>query len=182
MSAKSLMLFGCLGLAAVATALAAPDKQTESVADKLHTPAEGSAERTAILDGLRRHWQTIRNPDDGKTYRGKITFKVSYLKVHNGWAWVYAEPRSSASKERFPENSGFLLQLNAGRWEVMKLPTMDDNGDGAFNPSPADVARIKKMYPTVAGDIMPVEKRHRRSRLVVREPLSCFARHHWHRC
>jgi hypothetical protein len=147
-----------LGLLA-ATAVAAPEKQTKSVTDKLHTPAEGSAEREAVLDGLRRHWQTVRNPDDGKTYRGKITFHVSYLKVHNGWAWVYAEPRSSLPKERFPENSGFLLQLKAGRWEVMKLPPMDDNGDGAFNPSPADFQRIKKIYPSIATDIIPIEKR-----------------------
>jgi hypothetical protein len=151
----------CLGSVALIspTAQALPTKQMEVVADKSHTPVEGSAERVAILDGLRRHWQTTRNPDNGKPYSGKITFKVNHLKAHNGWAWVYAEPRSSLPKEGFPENSGFLLQLKAGRWEVMKLPTMDDNGDGAFNPSPADVARIKKMYPSVATDVIPVEKR-----------------------
>jgi hypothetical protein len=149
MSVKFIILFTCLGVAAVATA----------TADKLHTPAEASAEREAILDGLRKHWQASGNPDDGKTYRGRITFHVNYLKAHNGWAWVYAEPRSSLSKERFPENSGFLLQLKSGRWSVMKLPTMDDNGDGAFNPSPADVARIRKLYPAVAADVIPVEKR-----------------------
>jgi hypothetical protein len=41
----------------------------------------------------------------------------------------------------------------------MKLPPMDDNGDGAFNPSPADLERIKKMYPSIATDVIPVEKR-----------------------
>jgi hypothetical protein len=157
----SLMSLGCLSVLTLIAprTLAAPEKQTAAIADKVHTPAEGSAERTAILDGLRRHWQTTLNPDNGKPYGGKITFRVSYLKVHNGWAWVYAEPRSSLPKEGFPENSGFLLQLKAGRWEVMKLPTMDDNGDGAFNPSPADVARIKKMYPSMAADVIPVETR-----------------------
>jgi hypothetical protein len=160
---KSLLFFGWLSLGVPMLisprALAAPEKQTEAIADKVHTPAEGSAERTAILDGFRRYWHTTRNPDNGKPYQGKITFKVNYLKAHNGWAWVYAEPRSSLPKEGFPENSGFLLQMKAGRWEVMKLPTMDDNGDGAFNPSPADVARIKKMYPSIATDVIPVEKR-----------------------
>ena len=163
MNTKSLMLCGCLCLAVVVlasgTMVAAPTKQADAVADKLHTPAEGSAERAAILEGMRRHWQASRNPDDGKTYRGTITFHVNYLKVHNGWAWVYAEPRSSLPKERFPENSGFLLQLKAERWELMKLPPMDDNGDGAFNPSPGDLVRIKKMYPSIAADIIPVEKR-----------------------
>src|SRR5947207_10822686 len=155
MTAKSLMLFGCLGLGAVAIALAAPEKQTESGADKLHTPAEGSAEREAILDGLRRHWQA----SEGKRYRGRISFHVRYMKAHNGWVWVYADPRSSIATEGFPENSGFLLHSKTGRWEVMKLPPMDDNGDGAFNPSPADLKRISKMYPSVPADIIPVEKR-----------------------
>src|SRR5437016_12827560 len=105
------MLCGCLCLGTIglspAVAVASPTTHAEITADKLHTPPEGSAEQVAILEGLRRHWQTTRNPDDGKTYRGKITFHVTYLKAHNGWAWVYAEPRSSSSKERFPENSGF---------------------------------------------------------------------------
>jgi hypothetical protein len=35
----------------------------------------------------------------------------------------------------------------------------DDNGDGAFGPSPGDLARIEKMYPSIATDIIPVEKR-----------------------
>jgi hypothetical protein len=161
--ARLFILTGCFALVTIvlipATAAAAPTKQTEAVADKLHTPAEGSAEREAILDGLRQHWQASKNPDDGKTYRGKITFRVNYLKVHHGWAWTYAEPRSSIASEGFPENSGFLLQLKAGRWAVMKLPRMDDNGDGAFKPSPADWERIKKMYPSIAPDIIPIEKR-----------------------
>jgi len=142
----------------LALVLATATTQAQPIADKLHTPAEGSAERAAILDGLRRHWQASRNPDNGKTYAGKITFRVNYLKAHNGWAWIYAEPRSSSPKERFPENSGFLLELKAGRWEVRKLPPMDDNGDGAFNPSRGDRDRIKKRYPSVSIDIIPADK------------------------
>jgi hypothetical protein len=151
----------CLGAVVLTPAIttASPSKQPDAVSDKLRTPAEGTDEREGVLDGLRRHWQSARNPDDGRTYRGKITFRVNYLKIHNGWAWVYAEPHSSLPKERFPENSGFLLQLKTGRWDVVKLPPMDDNGDGTFNPSPADLARIRKMYPTVATDVIPVEKR-----------------------
>jgi hypothetical protein len=159
--AKSLLRAVCFGLGAIILpyATSAVAASPERVPDKLHTAAEGSAERTAILDGLRRHWQGTRNPDDGKTYRGKITFRVNYLKVHHGWAWIYAEPRSSLATERFPENSGFLLRLKAGLWEVVKLPRMDDNGDGAFNPSPADLERIRKMYPSIAPDIIPIDKR-----------------------
>jgi hypothetical protein len=160
---RYLILVACWGLGALtlmpAVALASPTKQTEAGADKLHTPAEGSAEREAILDGLRRHWQASRNPDGARGYRGRITFRVSYLKVRNGWAWVNAEPHSTVSKDRFPENSGFLLRLKTGRWQVMKTPPMDDDGDGAFGPSPGDLERIRKMYPSIATDIIPVEKR-----------------------
>lgn len=158
---KCLILAGCWWLGSIVltpvTALASPTKPTETATDKLHAPPEGSAEREAILEGLRRHWQASRTPGGG-TYRGRITFHVSYLKVHKGWAWVNADSRSSLSKEGFPENSGFLLQLQAGRWQVMKTPPMDDNGDGAFGPSPGDLARIRKMYPSIATDVIPVEK------------------------
>jgi hypothetical protein len=49
--------------------------------DQLHTPQRGSAERQAIMDGLREEYKENRDPD-GKPYRGKLTFTVNYLKVH----------------------------------------------------------------------------------------------------
>src|SRR5438045_6534365 len=90
-----LVVGSCLDLIVPTLTTAAATTQPEAIADKLHTPAQGSAEREAILGGVRRDWRGSRNPDDGKTCRGKITFHVSYLKAHNGWAWVYADPRSS---------------------------------------------------------------------------------------
>ncbi len=161
--ARFLMLFSCLCLSSVAvapaTAVAARKKQTLEVEDRLHTPPEGSAERKALMDALRRHWQTTRNPGDGRPYRGKITFHVGYLKVHDGWAWVYSNPHSSDPGEGFPENSGFLLHLKEGRWKVMNMPPMDDNQDGNLDPSPKDIERIRKMYPPIATDIFPTQKR-----------------------
>ena len=161
--ARFLMLASCLCLSFVAvtpaTAVAAREKQTLEVADRLHTPPEGSAERQALMDGLRRHWQSTRNPGDGRPYRGKITFHVGYLKVHHGWAWVYADPRSSDPGEGFPENSGFLLHLTADRWQVMKMPPMDDDQDGSLDPSARDIERIRKMYPSIATDIFPNQRR-----------------------
>ena len=157
-----LILLGCFYFnvgVMPATSEAAEEKRTGEVDDKLHTPPEGSAERRALMDALRRHWQATRNPENGKPYRGKITFHVGYLKVHYGWAWAYAEPHSSAPKEGFPENDGFLLHLENGRWKVMKLPSMDDNGDGAFDPTLNDVKRIKEMYRSIPTDIIPGARR-----------------------
>jgi hypothetical protein len=156
------ILFGCFSLSVAlgpATAVAAEKKQTEEVADKLHTPPEGSTERRALLEALRQHWKSTRNPANSKPYRGKITFRVSYLKVHHGWAWANADPQSSAPDEGFPENDGFLLHLERGRWTVMKLPSMDDNGDGAFDPSVNDVKRIRELYRSMPTDIIPHARR-----------------------
>lgn len=149
-------------------AVAGPTKQTNEqasqmasgsgkVTDDLHTPPQGSAERQALMDALREEYRTRRD-SDGKPYRGNITFVVNYLKVHNGWAWTYAEPRSSDPNDQFGENSGFLLQLEDGRWKVMNLPPMIDDPDDPENldyPTRKDVERIRKMYPSVPTDIFP---------------------------
>ena len=131
----------------------AGEKATEGdeVADELHTPPMGSPERQSLMDALREEYK--RQP-----YRGKITFVVNYLKVHNGWAWTYPEPRSSDPHDQFGENSGFLLHQVNGRWQVMKVPAMVDDPDDPENldyPSRKDVERMRKMYPSVPTDVLP---------------------------
>jgi hypothetical protein len=128
--------------------------------DELHMPAKGSAERQAIMDGLREEYKERRN-SDGRPYRGRITFVVNYLQVHNGWAWVYADPNSTDPKDQFGENTGFLLHKEDGQWRVMNLPPMVDDPDDPENlgyPSPKDIERIRKMYLSVPTDIFPKEK------------------------
>ena len=139
-----------------ATGSAPADQAT----DELHAPPKGSAERQAIMDGLREEYKERRN-SDGKPYRGSITFVVNYLQVHNGWAWVYADPKSSDPRDQFGENSGFLLHKEDGEWRVMNLPPMVDDPDDPENmgyPSPKDIERIRKMYPSVPTDIFPKEQ------------------------
>ncbi len=155
---KTTLLFGLLCLSSVAlmheTVVASPKRQTVEVADKLHTPSVGSAEHVGIMDGLREFYKTHPDPHSAP-WRGKITFRVGYLKVHNGWAWIYPEPRSSDPRDSFGENDGYLLHLQAGRWSVMNMPTMDDNGDGSRAPSARDVQRLQKKYPSLPVDIIP---------------------------
>jgi len=125
--------------------------------DQLHTPEKGSAERQAIMDGLREEYKENRDPD-GKPYRGKLTFIVNYLKVHNGWAWVYADPQSSDSRDRFGENSGFLLHYEGGQWKVMNLPPRSDDPNAPEPldyPTRKDVESIKRMYLSIPVDIFP---------------------------
>lgn len=125
---------------------------SDEIADELHTPAMGSPERQALMDALREQY------NKSHSYRGNITFVVNYLKVHNGWAWTYPEPRSSDPHDQFGENSGFLLHQVKGRWQVMNLPPMVDDPEDPENldyPTRKDVARIKKMYPSIPTDIFP---------------------------
>lgn len=129
-------------------------KATDSneVADELHTPPMGSPERQGLMDALREQY--------GKShpFRGNITFVVNYLKVHNGWAWTYPEPRSTDPQDQFGENSGFLLHKVNGQWQVMKVPPMVDDPDDPENldyPTRKDVERMKKMYPSIPTDIFP---------------------------
>jgi hypothetical protein len=130
------------------------EKATDSneITDELHTPPMGSPERQALMDTLREVYK------HGHTYRGNITFVVNYLKVHNGWAWTYPEPRSSDPHDQFGENSGFLLHQVNGGWQVMKVPPMIDDPDDPENldyPTHRDVERIRKMYPSIPTDIFP---------------------------
>lgn len=135
------------------------EKATDNseVTDELHTPPTGSPERQAIMDALREEYYLHRK-GSSRPYRGSITFVVNYLKVHNGWAWAYAEPRSSDPNDQFGENSGFLLQQVNGRWQVMKVPPMVNDPDDPENldyPSGKDVSRIRQMYPSTPKDIFP---------------------------
>jgi hypothetical protein len=125
------------------------------VADDLHTPAKGTSERQALMDALR---EAFDNPRSGyyRPHRGSIVFVVNKLNVHNGWAWTYAEPRSSDAGDSFGENSGFLLHQEGEQWKVMKLPPMVEDQNDPENldyPTRKDVERIRKVYPSIATDI-----------------------------
>ena len=130
-------------------------KSNGPIVDELHTPVKGSDERQAIMDGLREEFNNRRS-SYYQPHRGNIVFVVDRLRVHEGWAWTFANPRSSDPADQFGEYSGFLLHLQDGRWAVMTLPKMVNNPDDPENldyPTAADIARIKGMYPTVPSDI-----------------------------
>lgn len=126
-------------------------------ADEVHTPAKGSEERQAIMDALREEFNNRRSIYY-HPHRGNITFVVTHLKVHNGWAWTFASPQSTDPTDQFGEYSGFLLHLTNGRWALMKVPAMVDDPDDPEHldyPTAKDVARMHKMYPTMPTDIFP---------------------------
>lgn len=127
------------------------------VIDELHAPEKGTPERQALMDALRAALDD-RKGGNYQPHRGTITFVVNYLKVHNGWAWTFADPHSPDPNDQFGESSGFLLHLEDGEWRVMKLPPMVNDPDDPENldyPSRKDVQRIRKQYPTAPADIFP---------------------------
>ena len=118
--------------------------------DQVHTPPEGSTDRKAILDALRRNYS--------EPHKGRLTFSVRYLKEHGGWAWVCADVNSSDPADELGENNGFLLHKVSKGWKVMERPPMvndPDDPEGLEYPHRADIQKLKSTYPTMPIDIFP---------------------------
>jgi hypothetical protein len=132
----------------------AASSASDDVKDDLHTPAKGTDERQAIMDGLREEFNK-----QGRFYtphRGTITFVVNRLMVHNGWVWMIGYPQSTDPQDSFGEYSGFLLHKQDGNWRGMSLPPMINDPNDPENldyPTRKDVERIRQKFPTAPADI-----------------------------
>ena len=114
---------------------------------KAHTPAVGSAERKAVMDGLRGDQ--------------KVVFKVHYLKVHGDWAFVDVTPLNDKGKPE-AEGGASLMHKENGSWKVMDLsvlPEDPDNPMGPDDPTPKFVKAVQKAFPGVPADIFPQRAR-----------------------
>ncbi len=112
--------------------------------DVLHTPKTGGAERQAILDGLRRGTD--------------VKFRVDYLKVHNGWAWIDATPLDARTKKAVAEGGASLLRLEENKWTVVDLSTVPEDPDdpmGVDDLSKVLLANLRKNFPGAPLDIFP---------------------------
>jgi len=118
-----------------------------------HTPPPGSAERAAILDALRRSFtQTAA----GTTHNGaRVVFTVSWLKVHDGWAWVQADPqninRDGSKGGGYDFGTEALLHLSRGYWQVadwMGEAAMSGEETGAQG-----LHRLRVRHPQAPADI-----------------------------
>lgn len=117
--------------------------------DQLHTPAQGSAERKAIVDVLREDYQ--------KRAGEPVIFKVNYLMVNHGWAWADVTPlddQGRAVAEGWPS----LLHKRKGSWKIMDLsvvPTDPDDPLEVEANSPKFFRKVEKAFPGVPWDIFP---------------------------
>lgn len=117
-------------------------------ADKLRTPAKGSAERQAIMDALRDKFKTDTAAQD-------VVFKVDYLKVHRGWAWIDATPLD-ARGEALAEGGKSLLHFDGAKWNVIDLSLIQgytDDPMGAEDASPGFLKSLRRKYRDVPLDI-----------------------------
>ena len=121
--ATSLLLSGC---ASVNTA---------------HTPAEGSAERNAIIQATQHAL--------ARQGRKNLVLVVPYLKVHNGWALIQVNPQSADGKQRYESQSGLLQQTTKG-WTLLEWMPAEEGTDYKkyFN-------NLKAKYPAAPADIFP---------------------------
>ena len=123
-----------------------------ALADEVHTPAEGTAERKGILAALHKEYTT------GSGSAAK--FKVNYLKVHDGWAWINVlplDPKGKVEGEEWPS----LLQNTKGQWKIIDLMAIAQELDdpvGPMEPSAKFLREVQKRYPGVPADIFPPAK------------------------
>ncbi|HMG03907.1 MAG TPA: hypothetical protein VK581_00515 [Chthoniobacterales bacterium] len=103
-----------------------------------YTPPPGSTERKAILDAYRAEWTT---PDSIKD----VIFVVTHLKVHDGWAWLEVNPRSSDGSQRFESEQGLLHKEGAG-WKVLQRKS---------GTTARYFKNLKAKFPAVPADIFP---------------------------
>jgi hypothetical protein len=111
-----------------------------------HAPAEGSAERRAILDALRA----------GDS--GKPVYQVHFIRVHEGWAWVDTTPLDAKTKQATTEGGPNLLHLVSGKWQVMDLSHVPEDPNDPLGPedaSPTFVRNVRKTFKGCPADIFP---------------------------
>jgi hypothetical protein len=142
-----------LGGALLVLGLNQPALGQSRPSDQLRTPAEGSPERTAILEAVRDEYQ---QGDDRPAQ-----FKVNYLKVHEGWAWINVTPLDAAGKQ-IADEAPMLFQIDEGKWVPRDLNDVGIEGEGhegPHDPSPKYIKALRKKYPSMPADIIP--KKHR---------------------
>lgn len=136
-------LFLAFTLVFAASALITANAQTSG---KAYTPAANSPERKAILDELR------------SDSSDKTIFKVHFLRVHDGWAWIDTTPLDPNTKQPLAEGGPNLLRLENGKWQILDLtrvPADPKDPLGDQDASPTFVKNVRKTYKGCPPDIFP---------------------------
>jgi hypothetical protein len=79
-------------------------------AEEVHTPAPGTPERKAIMDGM-RDWVI-------QQHQIEAIFVINALLVKDGYAWVNVNPQSPDGSAQYEPLSG-VLKLEGGSWKMV---------------------------------------------------------------
>jgi hypothetical protein len=109
--------------------------QSVSAQSKPYTPAKGSAERKAIMKGLKQK------------FGANLVFTPTVLKVQNGWAWVITDASSADGSQQL-ESVAALLQKKSGSWKVVAVPCLEE--DCGLD---AEIKKIRKQFPKAPAGI-----------------------------
>lgn len=121
-------------------------------ADDAHEPAAGTAERKAIMDGIRADWFPGRD----------VVFVVNYLRVHQGWAWADVSPQNRKGVPVAEGGTALLKQQKDGSWrsiDLRSIPEDPKDPEGYLEASPGFIKNVRKKYPDVPLDIFPQRSR-----------------------
>ena len=134
---KLTLLFVLMLIAAGSTGVAAQD-------NALHTPSQNSAERKAILDALRGS--------------ENVVYKVNFIRVHSGWAWVDTTPLDPKTKQATAEGGPNLLHFVNGKWKVEDLSRVAEDKNDPMGPedaSPTYIRNLRRTFKGCPADIFP---------------------------
>ena len=129
---KNILSFGFLAFSLFLITL-----QNVSAQNSPYTPAKGTAERKAILDGVRKYRkapQEIYTPRD--------------FNVQNGWAFVSAPDPAEPDVDSL--GFYFLLKKTGNSWKVVDEVNMTEGSDFA-----KEIKRIRKKFPKAPTKIFP---------------------------
>jgi hypothetical protein len=104
----------------------------------IRTPAKGSAERKAILDGMRAA--------GGDATR---VFVVRWIRTDGAWAYVVADPQSKDGRNRY-ETESALLQKAGKAWLVVDQPCAEEGCD-----PDSEIVRLMQENPAAPREIFP---------------------------
>ncbi len=124
---------------------------TTVLADDVHVPAKGSAERKALLDAMR----AVQFP------KQDVVYVVNYMKVHNDWAWVDISPQDRKG-QAVAEGGPSLWHCKKGQWtyvDTSKVPEDPQDPLGPEDASPGFVKNLQKVFRDVPSDIFPKAKK-----------------------
>lgn len=115
-------------------------------ASDAYTPPKGSAERAGIMNALRAEVKKYHKID--------VIFKVEYLMVKNGWAWIETSPMSKDGKNNY-EDIIALLHKKKGVWNVVELVCTEVETEGCID-DPKYFQKLNKKFPNIPSEIIPI--------------------------